>query len=164
MKQNAKEDAKPAPADDAATLCPTPRSVIVTQPFDVEKWEDERGKARVRVRPMSAEQVVQSVGRLVPIIEKMETGATLAEIAAETFDESLAILAVATDQEADYLRRLDAADFVAVFEKVYTENEPFFVRARALMTGKIAQKVRALFRGDGPTSSPISPSTESPTP
>lgn len=163
MKKDATKGDATSPVDDASTLVPTARSVIVTAPFDVDNWDEERKPARVRVRPMSAEQIVQSIGGLQTLVEKMEAGLTIAEIAAEAFDEALTILEVATDQTAAFMRGLDGADFLTVFEKVYTENERFFARARALLTGDMGQKVRALFRGGGPTSSSTLPNTDSPT-
>lgn len=159
-----KQESGATSLDEVAALVPSPRSVIVLSPFDPENWDAERAKVRVRVRPMSAEQIFESVGRLLPFVEGLESGKTLDAIAADVREELLAIAEIATDKSADFLRKLDGADFLDVFEKIYTENERFFDRARALLQGPVVARMRAMFRSVGPTQSSTSPATESPTP
>lgn len=153
--------------DEARALAPSPVPLNVFEPLDrdaPETWAAPRKIARVYVRPMSAGEIIASLGRLIPLSEKMEQGRTLAEIATDGFEELVAVAAVCTNHDADFYRDIDGADALSVFEAVYAANEAFFTRARILIAGKIGQKVRALFVGVGPTPSSISPSTESPTP
>lgn len=153
--------------DEAHALAPSPVPLHVFAPLDrdaPETWDAPRKVVRVYVRPMSAGEIIASLGRLVPLSEKMEQGRTLAEIGTDSFEELVSIAATCTNHDADFYRDIDAADALSVFEAVYAVNEAFFTRARGLIAGKIGQKVRALFVGVGPTPSSISPSTESPTP
>lgn len=153
-----KEEAGGASASlaEAQALSPAPSPVVVKLPLDrddPESWARPRETVRVYVRPMAADEIVAGIGRLIPVFEKWQTGLTIEQLADDGFAEFIAIVETCTNAKADLLRKLDGEDLLSVFERVYTVNEAFFTRARALVNGEIGQKIRALFVGVGPTQS-----------
>jgi len=135
----------------------------------------EREALELRVRALTAREIVQQLARIAQIVNEVDSGKkSYYEIANDYFEDACALLALATmpggttngldvDAQTDVIANLDGGDFLRAWKTFLGANADFFKEAADLLVGATAKKIKAMI-SDGRTPSSISANTESPTP
>lgn len=149
-----------SPLIELQALFPTGGRLTVKAPFDPKHADAVREDVKVRVRTLTAREIMSTLAAVAVVIESADGGTAYLKVANEHFDEACELLAVGTDKEGSWIGDLDGGDFLRLWKTFLGANADFFLEAADLFVGATAQKVMALIRGVGPTSSSSSPSTE----
>lgn len=153
-----------SPLVELQTLFPIGGRATVKAPYDPAAPDAEREEIKVRVRALTAREIVKALAEVVRVISTVETGMAYVQVADAHFEDACDLIAIATDRDGKWIGNLDGGDFLRLWKTFLGANADFFIEAADLFVGATAQKVKALTRGVGPTPSSSSPSTESPTP
>lgn len=149
-----------SPLVELQALFPTGGRLTVKAPYDREKPDAVREDVTVRVRTLTAREILSALAAIAVVIESADGGTAYLKVANEHFEEACELLAVGTDHGGGWIGSLDGGDFLRLWKTFLGANADFFREAADLFVGATAQKVRALMRSDGLTSSSSSPSTE----
>lgn len=128
--------------------------------YTFDRETDEPKAHELRIAPMTFDVCCACAAHLRPIVEKIGPEIRLDDlprITAENGPDVRAIVAAASESSDEFIGSLPVDQFGILAEAVWKVNLDFFV----LHVGPVFKRLaRALFSGDGPTSSTSSPSTD----